>query len=215
MTRNEKLQQIKNEKWDIIVVGGGITGAGILREAANSDLKVLLLEQKDFSWGTSSRSTKMIHGGLRYLKSGDVILTYKSVQERENLLRELPGLAEDNAFILPIYKGKFLQRWIIHIGLIVYNILAGKWRKNIFPKKELLKLTPEIKKEGFQAGFLVNDAVTDDARLVLRVLDEAVDKNAVVMNYCKVTKLLKDSNTFICSSPRCICILGPNILPTP
>ncbi len=192
--RTRKLEQIKQENWDIIIVGGGITGAGILREAANSGLKVLLVEQKDFSWGTSSRSTKMIHGGLRYLKSGDVILTYKSVRERENLLNELPGLAKNNAFILPVYKGKRFQKWLIHIGLIIYNILAWKWRKNIFPKKELLKLTPSIKQNGFQAGFLVNDGVTDDARLVLRVLDEAIDKGATAINYCKVTKLLKSNN---------------------
>ncbi len=100
-SREDLLKKIKEENWDIIVIGGGISGAGILREAVRRKLKVLLLEQRDFAWGTSSRSSKMVHGGLRYLKEGDIALTRESVVERENLINELPGLVTNKVFILP------------------------------------------------------------------------------------------------------------------
>lgn len=93
------------EPWDIIVIGGGITGAGILREATRLGLRTLLVEQRDFAWGTSSRSSKLVHGGLRYLQHGDVKLTWESVQEREQLLAEGPGLIDPLGFLLPTYKG--------------------------------------------------------------------------------------------------------------
>ena len=92
------------EKWDLIVIGGGITGAGIFREAARMGLKVILIEQRDFAWGTSSRSSKLVHGGLRYLKEGHFKMTKIAVEERERLLREAPGLVESLAFLLPIYE---------------------------------------------------------------------------------------------------------------
>ena len=190
-SRKEIFQKIKRESWDIVIVGGGITGAGILREAAHLNLKALLVEQRDFAWGTSSRSTKMIHGGLRYLKEGNFILTYKSVRERQNLLQEIPGLANDKAFILPVYKGKLFQRFLIHVGLIIYNVLAGRWKRNLSSLKELSELVPSIKQKDLQAGFLINDAVTDDARLVLRVIAEATREGKTAINYCRVTRLLK------------------------
>ena len=190
-SRSEIFKKIEQENWDIIIVGGGITGAGILREAAHLNIKALLVEQRDFAWGTSSRSTKMIHGGLRYLKEGNVILTYKSVRERQNLLDELPGLVNDRSFVLPVYKGKLFQRFLIHIGLIIYNILAGRWKRNISTLKELAEIVPSIEKKNLQAGFLINDAVTDDARLVLRVISEATLEGSTAINYCRVTGLLK------------------------
>ncbi|MBU3916713.1 FAD-dependent oxidoreductase, partial [bacterium] len=172
-SREDLLKKIKRENWDIIVVGGGITGAGILREAVRRNLKVLLLEQRDFAWGTSSRSTKMVHGGLRYLKEGDFALTRESVLERENLINELPGLVTNKGFILPFYKEKLLQRLIIYIGLIVYDFLALRWRKHVYSLKDMERLAPHIGKKNLKGGFCINDAVTDDARLVFRVLSEA------------------------------------------
>jgi glycerol-3-phosphate dehydrogenase len=97
-----RLQELP-KNWDLIIIGGGITGAGILREATNLGLRVLLVEQKDFAWGTSSRSSKLVHGGLRYLKEGRFLLTKMAVEEREHLLKEAPGLVEPLGFLLPVY----------------------------------------------------------------------------------------------------------------
>lgn len=117
--------------WDIIVIGGGITGVGILREAARLDLKCLLLEQKDFSWGTSSRSSKMVHGGLRYIAQGDIKLTKHSVNERERLIREAPGLVQRLGYLFPIRKGQIPGKLLFNSLLKIYDKLAGKKPKSI------------------------------------------------------------------------------------
>ncbi len=193
-SREDLIKKIKSENWDIIVIGGGITGAGILREAVRRNLKVLLLEQRDFAWGTSSRSTKMVHGGLRYLKEGDFALTRESVIERENLINELPGLVTNKGFILPFYKEKLFQRLTIHIGLIIYDFLAWQWRKHVYSLKEMEKLAPLVGKKDLKGGFCINDAVTDDARLVFRVLSEALEQGATALNYCQVEHVIKEDN---------------------
>ena len=111
------------DPWDIIVVGGGITGAGILREAARLGLRALLVDKKDFGWGTSSRSTKLVHGGLRYLKQGQFGVTYHSVRERERLLREGPGLVEPLGFLMATYDGDTSRR-VFGTGLALYDLFA-------------------------------------------------------------------------------------------
>ncbi len=193
-SRDEVLDKIEKTSWDVVVIGGGITGAGILRESTRHGLKALLLEQKDFAWGTSSRSTKMVHGGLRYLKEGNIGLTRESVIERENLIKELPGLVEEKTFIIPAYKGKLSSRLALHAGLIIYDILSGKWRRHSCSFDELRKRVPSIGGQNLKGGFFLKDAVTDDARLVLRVLKEAINEGASALNYCKVTSLVKNNH---------------------
>ena len=126
--RSQLLSKMRNGEhldWDIIVIGGGITGAGVLREARRQGYRALLLEQQDFSWGTSSRSSKMVHGGLRYLASGDIKLTKESVQERQRLLKEAPGLGDPISFYFTFRKGKFPGRIAMKIILTIYDFLLG------------------------------------------------------------------------------------------
>ena len=193
-SREALISSVSETKVDVIVVGGGITGAGILQELARRGLKSVLLEQKDFAWGTSSRSTKMVHGGLRYLKEGNISLTRESVLERENLIRELPGLVTNKTFILPFYKEKWLSRLTLHLGLIVYDFLSRTWRKHICSLSEMEKRAPHVDQKDLKGGFLVHDAVTDDARLTTRVLAEAIKNGATAINYCQVKTLLKENN---------------------
>ncbi|MFZ2297890.1 MAG: FAD-dependent oxidoreductase, partial [Aquabacterium sp.] len=129
--------------WDVIVVGGGITGAGILLEAARRGWKALLLEQRDFAWGTSSRSSKMVHGGLRYIAQGDIRLTRHSLQERERLLNELPELVVRMPYLFPVRAGRFPGRWPLTLILKVYDTLAGIRDHRWMPKAELLARYPQ------------------------------------------------------------------------
>ncbi len=193
-SREIALGELENKTWDVVIIGGGITGAGILRESVRRGLNAVLVEQEDFSWGTSSRSTKMVHGGMRYLKQGNIGLTRESVIERENLIREIPGLVEDRTFIMPYYKGNVLQRLMLQTGLVVYNLLSGKWRKNRCSLSDMAKRAPLVKSNDLKGGFLINDAVTDDSRLVLRVLHEALKQGARAINYCKAETLLKNEH---------------------
>src|SRR4030081_1689716 len=113
------------EPWEVLVIGGGITGAGILREATRLGLRTLLVEQRDFAWGTSSRSTKLVHGGLRYLRQGKLLLTAQAVRERERLLREGPGLVEEMGFLLAHEKSDLMARLEDGLGLTLYDLFAG------------------------------------------------------------------------------------------
>ncbi|MFL7870907.1 MAG: FAD-dependent oxidoreductase, partial [Anaerolineales bacterium] len=162
------------QPWDIIVIGGGITGAGILREATRLGLKALLVEQADFSWGTSSRSSKLVHGGLRYLKEGRIRLTRDAVREREQLLHDGPGLIEPLDFLLATYDGEHPGRLVYTAGLTIYDLLALRWSHRYFSAQDFKLLAGQLSQEGLEGGFRYGDAQTDDARLVLRVLQEAV-----------------------------------------
>ncbi len=125
-----------DQEWDMVIVGGGITGAGILREAARLGLHALLVEQRDFAWGTSSRSSKLVHGGLRYLKEGRIMLTRASVQEREQLLREGPGLIEPLDFLLATYDGDSPGRITYGAGLTIYDLLALRWSHRYYSAQD-------------------------------------------------------------------------------
>ena len=177
--------------WDVIVAGGGITGAGILREATRLGLRALLVEQRDWGWGTSSRSSKLVHGGLRYLKEGRVRLTRASVQERERLLEEGPGLIDPMGFLLATYKGDRPGRWTYSAGLSVYDLLALQWTHRHYTARDFQMLAPHISQEGLEGGFCYGDAQTDDARLVLRVIREAVAAGGTALNYVTAEKLLR------------------------
>lgn len=180
----------QTQPWDMLIIGGGITGAGIAREAARRGLAVLLIEQKDFAWGTSSRSSKMVHGGLRYIASGDYKTTLLSVRERERMLSEAGGLVNEMHFVMPHYKGKFPPPWIFNTLLRVYDKLAGKRYFTYFKKDAFLRLNPHIKQNNFLGASQFSDAVTDDSRLVMRVLDEAIHDGAQAINYLKAESLL-------------------------
>jgi len=182
------------KQWDMIVVGGGITGAGIAREASRQGLTVLLLEQKDFAWGTSSRSSKMVHGGLRYLAAGNFKLTSHSVKERERLMREAPGLVDLMAYSWPHYKGQFPGPFIFNILLGFYDKFAGRRYRQYLNKDEGLYQLPGIKHEGLIGVTRFADAVTDDTRLVMRVLDEAKMDGIQCLNYTRVVSIQTGKN---------------------
>lgn len=183
--------------WDMLIIGGGITGAGIAREAARRGLAVLLIEQKDFAWGTSSRSSKMVHGGLRYIASGDYKTTLLSVRERERMLNEASGLVNEMHYVMPHYKGKFPPPWIFNTLLRVYDGLAGKRYSKYFKRDAFLRLNPGIKQEKFLGASQFSDAVTDDSRLVMRVLDEARHDGAQAINYLKAESLITNDQGLV------------------
>jgi len=185
-----KIWQSITSPWDIIIIGGGITGAGILREATRLGMHVLLVEQRDFAWGTSSRSSKLVHGGFRYLKEGKLMLTRDSVHEREQLLHEGPGLIDPLGFLLTVYKGDFPGRWTYAMGLTVYDLLAMRWDHNYYSPHDFQLLAPHISQDDLQGGFRFGDAQTDDARLTLRVIREAVADGATAINYVKAQNLI-------------------------
>jgi glycerol-3-phosphate dehydrogenase len=181
-----------NRPWDVIVVGGGITGAGILREATRLGLRTLLVEKHDFGWGTSSRSSKLVHGGLRYLAERKVRLTRASVHERQRLLQQGPGLIDPLGFLLATYEGDRPGRWTYSAGLSVYDLLALQWSHRHYSPEDFQMLAPHISQAGLTGGFRYGDAQTDDARLVLRVISEAVAEGGVALNYVSAEEVLRD-----------------------
>lgn len=177
------------EPWDVIVIGGGITGAGILKLAAGIGLRALLVEKRDFAWGTSSRSTKLVHGGLRYLAQGQFGVTRESVHEREQLLRQGPGLIDPLGFLVSAHEGGSPSRRAFAVGLAVYDLFAHKWDHCYYSGDDFLLLAPHVRTDKLMGGFRYRDAVTDDARLVLRVIREAVRAGAAALNYAAVQEL--------------------------
>ena len=195
--RNELWQQLKQQPgkhWDIIVVGGGIIGAGVLREATRRGLSALLIEQKDFAWGTSSRSSKMVHGGLRYIAQGDIKLTRQSVLERERLIAEAPGLIYRTKNYFLVKKWQFPGRFVMGLVLALYDKLAGHKDHRFVSASQVSKHFPGINKNQIKGACYYSDTATDDARLVLRVLQEAIETGAQVLNYVRATKLIKTND---------------------
>ncbi|HUW63647.1 MAG TPA: glycerol-3-phosphate dehydrogenase/oxidase [Spirochaetia bacterium] len=176
--------------WDVLIVGGGITGAGILGLATRLGWRALLLEQRDFAWGASSRSGKLVHGGLRYLAQGRVRLTRESVRERERLLAEAPGLVEPQPFLLPVYRGQTGRKIRYRAGLWLYDRLAGQRTRRSFDAADLGHREPCLDHPDLVGGFSYRDARTDDARLVLRLILDAVREGGFALNYAPVTGLL-------------------------
>lgn len=179
----------ENAEWDLVVIGGGITGAGIFREATRRKLKVLLVEQKDFAWGTSSKSSKMVHGGLRYLGSGQFGLTRDSVHERQRLMTEVPGLVDPLNFLMGHYKFKFPGPRIFNLLLTIYDWMAGKRNHRYVKGDGYSLLAPGLKKQALSGVTQFGDAVTDDARLVMRVLNEGRQEGGVAINYLSAKKI--------------------------
>jgi glycerol-3-phosphate dehydrogenase len=192
--REEAWNRLK-EPWDLIVIGGGITGAGILAIAVRCGIRALLLEMNDFSSGTSSRSSKMVHGGLRYLKHMQIKLTRESVRERQRLLEEAPGLVEPLGFIYPIYEGERPSPWVVGVGLGIYTHLApdtGDYQR--LDEVDIGMMAPGLKTRSMERAYHYLDAQTDDACLVERVLHDALaayGKRAAAINYAAVVGLVK------------------------
>jgi glycerol-3-phosphate dehydrogenase len=190
-TRQQALARLQ-QTFDVVVIGGGITGAGIALEGARRGLKVLLLEQRDFAWGTSSRSSKLVHGGLRYLRQGALHLTRESVVERQQLLRDAPGLIQPQSFAFADYPQRKPGKLLLNAGLMVYDLLAGKRTRQYDAADEFLMYAPHIDRAQLRGGSRYMDAKTDDARLVLRVLQEAAAHGATLLNYAPARQLLRD-----------------------
>lgn len=196
--RDRIWSEIDDKPWDIIIIGGGITGAGVLREAVDAGLRVLLLEAKDFSFGTSSRSSKLVHGGFRYLRNRQYNVTRESVREREWMLREAKHLVTPLGFCMPSYKHSKTPTWQMDVGVILYDLMASKWAHRNFSKAKLLKECPALNPEGLKGGHLYFDAQMDDSRLVLRILQEAVAAGGTAINYARVTGLLRTNEGQAC-----------------
>lgn len=190
------LPALAAQNWDLLVIGGGITGAGIALEASRLGQKVLLLEQRDFAWGTSSRSSKMVHGGLRYMAQGDVRLTRDSLRERERLLREIPELVVRKTYLFPLQKGRFPGRFGMAAALWLYDLLAGIRDHRWLSLKTLRQREPGLNLAGLSGAMSYTDALTDDSRLVLRVLHEAVGMGATAVNYLKVAGVVHTAAGF-------------------
>src|SRR5690554_4503207 len=193
MDRQTILKKAHSNDWDIIVIGGGATGLGCAVDAASRGFKTLLLEQVDFAKGTSSRSTKLVHGGVRYLQQGDVSLVLEALKERGLMFKNAPHLVTNQSFVIPTYDwwgGPFYT-----VGLKVYDLMAGKLglgpSKHLSREEAILAL-PTVEQEGLKGGVIYQDGQFDDSRMAISLALTAVDYGATVLNYCKVTNLLKD-----------------------
>lgn len=193
------LGRLADETFDLLVIGGGITGAGIALDAAARGMHVALVERSDYASGTSSRSTKLVHGGVRYLAQRDVGLVHEALAERALLLRLAPHLVQPQPFVLPIYRGQYVPGFrapavatkiLTDLGLTAYDVLAagrGLQRHRRLTPLGARGLVPSLRLAGLRGGFLYYDARTDDVRLVLAVLDAAVARGAAIANYVEVT----------------------------
>jgi len=188
----------RTEPWDMIVVGGGATGVGVAIDGASRGYDVLLLERSDFGKGTSSRSTKLVHGGVRYLEQGNISLVMEALKERGTLRSNAPHLVHDLGFIVPNYD--WWETPFYGFGLKVYNLLAGKYgfgASRILSREETIERLPTIQTEGLRGGVIYFDGQFDDARLLINMAQTAVDQGAALLNYAPVSALLKDGDGFV------------------
>ncbi len=199
--RAATLKRLADESFDLVVVGGGITGAGIARDAALRGLKVALVEKLDFGAGTSSKSSKLIHGGLRYLEQAELGLVFESVNERKRLMKLARHLVRPLPFLVTNYKGD--RRWLatLALGLWIYDALClfGSYKNHVtYGAKKTLQLEPMLRSNGLNGGILYYDCMTDDARLTLECVLDAVSLGAVIVNHARAGKLLRDGAGKIC-----------------
>ncbi len=188
--RKENLQKVTNDTYDLVIIGGGITGAGIALDASSRGLKVLLLEKGDFASGTSSKSTKLIHGGLRYLKQFDFWLVKEVGSEKAIVHRLGPQLVIPEKMLLPLIEGGSYGKWLTSIGLKVYDILAqvsGDDKRQMLEKKEAVKLEPLLPKKILNGAGYYAEYRTDDARLTLENIKTSLKFGTQAINYAKVT----------------------------
>lgn len=197
MNRNKilnELQELSGTKWDVIVIGGGATGLGIAVDSVTRGYKTILLEQSDFAKGTSSRSTKLVHGGVRYMAQGDLLLVMEACRERGILLKNAPHLTFNQEFVIPVYSYFDVLKYTA--GLKFYDLLAGRLSmgKSFFINKEkTLERLPLLKKDGLKGGIVYHDGQFDDSRLAVTLASVCSEKGGYVLNYCTVKGLTKES----------------------
>lgn len=198
LDRGDVIKKMSSEVYDLIIIGGGITGAGIALDAASRGLKVALVEKSDFASGTSSKSTKLIHGGLRYLKQFEIALVREVGKERATVHKLAPHLVKAEKMLLPLIKDGTYGKIMTSLGLMVYDVLAGVEREDqrvMLSKKEALSHEPLLDEEVLEGGGLYAEYRTDDARLTLEVLKTATTYNADVLNYAEATDFLYTDGT--------------------
>jgi glycerol-3-phosphate dehydrogenase len=193
-----EMQKHPGKPWDIIVIGGGATGLGVALDATTRGYKTLLLEQSDFAKGTSSRSTKLIHGGVRYLAQGDILLVHEALKERGIILRNAPHLSRNQEFVVPVYN--WADLFMYGLGLKFYDFLAGRLslgRSKVIGRKKVLEILPLLNQEGLKGGIVYHDGQFDDARMAISLAHCCAENGATVLNYFKVTQLRKDAGNRI------------------
>jgi glycerol-3-phosphate dehydrogenase len=195
-SRDSGLEQIqKQPHYDLLVIGGGATGLGIALDSASRGFKTLLLEQADFAKGTSSRSTKLIHGGVRYLGQGDIKMVYEALFERGVLLKNAPHLVSMQPFVIPNYT--WWGGWFYGAGLKIYDWMAWRHRfpkTSLLDRNQVLNLLPNIEENGLKGGVLYYDGQFDDARLAINIAQTCAEQGGTLLNYMKVVGLLKDTH---------------------
>ncbi len=200
MNRRDMFSRLdgRTEPWDLIIIGGGATGVGVAVDAASRGYAVLLVEQSDFGKGTSSRSTKLVHGGVRYLEQGNISLVLEALKERGILRRNAPHLVHDLAFVVPNYD--WWEAPFYGLGLKVYDLLAGKYHfgpSQILSREETLKRLPTINTEGLRGGVVYYDGQFDDARLLINLVATAAEQGATLLNYVRVIGFTKGADGFL------------------
>ncbi len=199
-SRRQAFEELAQQHFDLLVIGGGITGAGIARDAALRGLKVALLEKSDFGSGTSSKSSKLIHGGLRYLQHAEFGLVFEAVSERTLLLKLAPHLVKPQLFLVPTFKGQYPGRFMLGCGMWMYDALskfAAPDRHRAYRKKGVQKIEPGLKADGLTGGVTYYDGMTDDARLTLETILDAVSAGAKVLSYARVRGFVEDSTGMV------------------
>ncbi|MBX9972614.1 glycerol-3-phosphate dehydrogenase/oxidase [Cytobacillus firmus] len=203
LNRTEMIETLTKEEFDVLIIGGGITGAGIALDAATRGMKTALVEMQDFAAGTSSRSTKLVHGGLRYLKQFEVKMVAEVGKERAIVYENGPHVTTPEWMLLPMHKGGTFGKFSTSIGLRVYDFLAGvrkSERRSMLNAQETLSKEPLVKKDGLKGGGYYVEYRTDDARLTIEVMKAAAEKGAMPVNYVKVEKLLYDEQGKVCGA---------------
>ena len=194
MNRSEQLAKLKNTKnWDVIIIGGGASGLGTAIDAASRGYKTILFEAVDFAKGTSSRSTKLVHGGVRYLAQGDVHLVREALKERGLLAQNANHLVKNQSFVIPNYH--WFSGYFYTIGLKIYDLLSGclsLGSSKYLSKKKTIEMLPNVEENGLVNGVIYHDGQFDDSRLAINLAQTAVENGACVLNYVKVVNLLKD-----------------------
>ncbi len=196
MEREEFLSRLKRpgKQWDFIVIGGGATGLGVAVDAAARGYSTLLLEQSDFAKATSARSTKLVHGGVRYLQKGDVALVREALRERGYLRKNAPHLVKNQRFIIANYR--WWEKPFYTLGLTLYDLLSGGMslgRSLPMKKRDVIKAIPQIVREKLKGGVIYHDGQFDDSRLAVNMMQTAIEQGATVVNYVRVTDLLKNA----------------------
>ncbi len=195
--RSQNIQRMSTEEFDLAIIGGGINGAGIARDAASRGLRVALVEANDFASGTSSRSSKLIHGGVRYLENFEFGLVFEALAERALLFKMAPHLVHPLRFLIPVYKNSRVGLWKMRLGMWLYDLLAlfeTPQMHESLDAKEVYDRVPGIEMRGLVGGVEYSDAYTDDDRLVIETLRDAHRLGAVTANYTKVIKANKDGD---------------------